>query len=146
MDDPHHHFVATYCLYGDKLRSYPTRRFNFTDKSHPILGDRPRKLSTIQTSNAKSFLFKNSSQIFERFKSLSFIYRKIAPTGCRGGIRTHDERLMKTLSYRCSTLRYLNKTVKHNAKNRPTQAIVLAIFFLFILTVLRVFLTGSSFE
>ena len=51
-------------------------------------------------AKVKSLLLKDSSHY-------CLFYRRIESYGCRGGIRTHDERLMKTLSYRCSTLRYL---------------------------------------
>lgn len=50
-------------------------------------------------AKVKSLLLKDSSHY-------CLFYRRIESSGCRGGIRTHDERLMKTLSYRCSTLRY----------------------------------------
>ena len=56
-------------------------------------------------AKVKSLLLKDSSHY-------CLFYRRIESYGCRGGIRTHDERthderLMKTLSYHCSTLRYL---------------------------------------
>lgn len=51
-------------------------------------------------TQAKSLLLKDSSHY-------CLFYRRIESYGCRGGIRTHDERLMKTLSCRCSTLRYM---------------------------------------
>ena len=51
-------------------------------------------------AKVKSLLLKDSSHY-------CLFYRRIESYGCRGGIRTHDRRLMKTLSCHCSTLRYL---------------------------------------
>ena len=59
-------------------------------------------MSSFFSSKAKatSLLLKDSSHY-------CLFYRRIESYGCRGGIRTHDQRPMKTLSYHCSTLRYM---------------------------------------
>lgn len=60
--------------------------------------------SSSSRTQVKSLLLKDSSHY-------CLFYRRIESYGCRGGIRTHDRRLMKTLSYHCSTLRYKLRTL-----------------------------------